>query len=209
MADYLTRLGARAVSGDAPSVQPRLPSRYEGTSDDDVEIEPDAAQPEQAAAQPAAAVQPNTTVVTVQATEVEPATPAAEPLSPMPPVTTEVDDDGPQPVPVHAILNNLNVLHEVVHQLTDGEEQHEVVPVAAATPAPLPSTADAVQPGAPAREPAPVVRVTIGRIEVRAASTPAPQPAAPPTVARHPVSQPPPGERLSAYLRGEHRERPR
>ena len=122
MADYLTRLGARALSGDAPSVQPRLPSRYEGTNADDIEIEPDETQPEPTPAIRPAAVQPNATTPASPATAVEPAPDAAEPLSPplspAPPTTTEADDDEPQPVPVHTILTNLNVLHEFVHVLS-------------------------------------------------------------------------------------------
>jgi hypothetical protein len=210
MADYLTRLGTRAVNGDAPSVQPRLPSRYEGTSADDIEIESDEARPEPPPAIRRAAVQQDATAPAFPTPAVEPAPDAAEPLSPAlsppPPATTEVDDDEPQPVPVHTMLTNLNVLHEVVHQLTNDEDQHrdqhEAAPVA------LLSTVD-VAPPVPAHEPAPIVKVTIGRIEVRAASTPTRQPAATPTVTPYTTPQPPPGERLSAYLRGERREGPR
>jgi len=191
--DYFTRLGGRAVNGGRPTVEPRLPSRYEGTASEDTDEHDVGVE----AAAPAARPDPETTNVAVVPD-------AATSLS-----TVDATHPVNQIHEVHhtEVMTNLNVLQEVVHRLTD-EDEHapevvpEIVPAAAETAAPM--TPPPAQP-----TPAPVVRVTIGRIEVRAVSTPAPQPVAPPAATPYTAPQPAPGERLSAYLRGEHRERPR
>lgn len=105
--------------------------------------------------------------------------PAAEPPTNTPnPAEDGRDRTGDESQPPLTV----RLLTDVVHRLT-GEDE----------PGPARRTPTG---------PAPVVRVTIGRIDVRA-------PAAPPPVVPAPAPPAPPGEGLAAYLRGEHRRRAR
>jgi hypothetical protein len=212
MADYLTRLGARAVGRFAErAVEPRVPSRFEGTGDAGAE--------QRIADEPELAGTPSTADVAGAPTPAE--------RSSTPPTV-----EPPSTVDAPSVLDNLRIPHDVVYRLTEPEPD----PTAATLPSTAPDTPDAastvdtprtdtepartivLQP-VPAAEPAPpadrapalpeppmpVIRVTIGRIEVRAAP---PSQATAPQVghpAPHRAPEPPPTERLSAYLRGEHR----
>jgi hypothetical protein len=213
VADYLTRLGERALRGtDAPVVEPRLPSRYEEAAPDEEpepmadELVPDAERavrrtevPVGEAAAPVRAAPPRTVAAPSTAVAGEGARGsgvagrvAGDAAGRVSVGDASRADRAPVPGPVRA-------LDDVVRRLTtDGEPARgEVVPAPDALPAPEPEPALA-----------PVVRVTIGRIEVRAATAPAATPSPPAPQAAHAAPspagpRPDPGARLSAYLRGE------
>lgn len=224
MADFLGRLAARAL-GQASSVEPRMPSRYEQVTempDEFVVDEP--AFVADAAGSPAGAEE--------RLTAPAPPTPRSEPRQPpgdrpVPSPAETVRPVVPEPVrPQRVVRVERVVAAETFHsgQAAPDEpmvtEGSTVEPAAGPIRRAVPARRSSVVPVPAAPVPPPptgrstrdtTVRISIGRIEVRAAPAPAAAPAivsvSAPAAAPQPAPRAAPPEpaelTLSAYLRGD------
>jgi hypothetical protein len=221
MADLLGRLAARAL-GQAPSLEPRIPSRYESAPD--VPDEPWLADPPDLAVAPPARQAPAVASMVLESSPPPPTPPAASPVPGSQP---------PIPATPHLRVDQ-GVVGVQTGQKTETTPRSTgqtapatpLVPVTPQPVTPQPATPRPVtpQPGTPlVPVPAPpsvlpsvsrgrgtAVHISIGRIEVRAQ----PAPAVPAVVAVSPPAPPhrtpapahpaePAGLTLAAYLRGE------
>ena len=212
MADYLGRLAARAL-GQLPSVTPRVPARFEPVDDEAPElleqdtdvfagVEPlEGAGPRPTGDEPASTVEPlPSRGPEVSVAEARPAGPAAA-----------GDNVAPPPVP-SVRVGDVAIVHSEPSRVDGPVEPARAAPLAESRRTP-------VVPVTPPPPPTPVsrasggtaVRISIGRIEVRAAPAPAAAPAivsvSAPAAAPQPAPRAAPPEpaelTLSAYLRGD------
>jgi hypothetical protein len=193
LSDFIARAAARAV-GRAAQARPRQASVFEGPVTVGAGFE---VVDEVAAAPPAAPAPVTAAPVAPPAAGAMPPRPAAAgelpPADPRPPRPRRAE---PPPAPEQAPTP----APEPPLAPADAPRVHLVVPaavspvrLAAAVPAAVPATVP--PPAFPEPERAPVVRVHIGRLEVRASVQ-----AAPPERSR--TAEPPPARSLSDYLRG-------
>ncbi|HZN75720.1 MAG TPA: hypothetical protein VFC00_29155 [Micromonosporaceae bacterium] len=225
MADFLGRLAARAL-GQASSVEPRMPSRYEQVTEmpDEFVVDEPAFVADESAGSPAGAEE--------RLTAPAPPTPRSEPRQPpgdrpVPSPAETVRPVVPEPVrPQRVVRVERVVAAETFHsgQAAPDEpmvtEGSTVEPAAGPIRRAVPARRSSVVPVPAAPVPPPptgrstrdtTVRISIGRIEVRTVPTPATpavavsRPAsAAPAPAPTPVRAPEPaGLTLAAYLRGD------